>query len=586
MSSPPRSGYVKIYNLWIVAALVCVIGFVMAFDAFSKAGSSGKAPVKPAATTAAPSNDGYLKVDPDITVIPPFDPQKSVYLLTAWSSQGMLHITDAEPLWSMLRPGSVILAQLIKRGPGPEVVTEGVTLRYYFSPDQNITFAQGKESTAKGHLKIQPDSGVFASAPIAVMPYTGTGKFNPYPVATIEVVNNDGVVVAQSRVVVPVSTEMGCKNCHKGDWKVDGKAGISHAAALDVLKTHDRINKTSLAPDAGKGKMENCDTCHSAESRDPGAKGRLNLSAAIHGWHAAYMSGQGAEACASCHPSAPDGATRFMRDLHKDKALNCVSCHGHMEDHALALLKAEQKLGKKNAAKFMAPLKPRGAVALEQIEPRTPWTQEPDCTGCHDFVSKPSSQTASAFNKWAAGADDLFAKRLDNSGMLRCPACHGAQHAVYPARNPYERDRDNMIPMQYQNHARALGAAGKCVSCHGEPMDGSVHHDLVAWPSRNITVPAGAKLMRPAVVFPHAAHKAVECSTCHHTGYVDGKSLACASAGCHDKADTGSAEAMAVPSYYRNAFHGKDRGCMPCHQKLLDAGKAAGPTSCKDCHKI
>ena len=39
----------------------------------------------------------------------------------------------------------------------------------------------------------------------------------------------------------------------------------------------------------------------------------------------------------------------------------------------------------------------------------------------------------------------------------------------------------------------------------------------------------------PPARFSHQAHTPlINCTTCHHTGYVDGKSLLCTSSGCHD----------------------------------------------------
>jgi hypothetical protein len=68
-----------------------------------------------------------------------------------------------------------------------------------------------------------------------------------------------------------------------------------------------------------------------------------------------------------------------------------------------------------------------------------------------------------------------MAKR-DDLDALTCPACHGAAHALYPALNPYGRDRDNLQPLQYQKLARTLGAAKNCKVCHTVDMDDAAHH--------------------------------------------------------------------------------------------------------------
>ena len=116
-----------------------------------------------------------------------------------------------------------------------------------------------------------------------------------------------------------------------------------------------------------------------------------------------------------------------------------------MEDHSLALLKAEQEAGLPQAAKLMSGITAR-EVPLDKIKGRLPWVQEPDCTSCHNFSEKPNLLTASAFNKWtprSEGLSGLFSRRRDDMLMVRCIVCHGAPHAVYPARNPLADNLDN-----------------------------------------------------------------------------------------------------------------------------------------------
>lgn len=149
-----------------------------------------------------------------------------------------------------------------------------------------------------------------------------------------------------------------------------------------------------------------------------------------------------------------------------------------MEDHSLALLKAEQEAGLPQAAKLMSGITAR-EVPLDKIKGRLPWVQEPDCTSCHNFSEKPNLLTASAFNKWtprSEGLSGLFSRRRDDMLMVRCIVCHGAPHAVYPARNPLADNLDNLPPLQYQQQAATLGSYGNCALCHGQPMDFSAHH--------------------------------------------------------------------------------------------------------------
>lgn len=197
---------------------------------------------------------------------------------------------------------------------------------------------------------------------------------------------------------------------------------------------------------------------------------------AVHGWHASYLSQRGAESCQSCHPNSPSGPTRCFRGLHKEAGLDCTSCHGPLEDHALGLLKAEQKQGKPQAARLMAPLKARTVPALEQVSPRQPWINEPDCLHYHQGFQEPSNSQLTAANTWTASEKDLFRKRGDQADGLRCPACHGSPHALYPAQNPYGKGRDVIQPRQYQGNALPLGAEKNCKLCHTVDMSDEMHH--------------------------------------------------------------------------------------------------------------
>ena len=93
---------------------------------------------------------------------------------------------------------------------------------------------------------------------------------------------------------------------------------------------------------------------------------------------------------------------------------------------------------------------------MDQVVGRTPWLNEPDCSGCHDFEVKPD-QTASSYNKWTEGPAKLYRMTRDQMDAVMCEACHGSTHAVYPAANPYGVNRDNIQPIQYQNQARSIG---------------------------------------------------------------------------------------------------------------------------------
>lgn len=412
------------------------------------------------------------------------------YLLLAWSGSGMQAISDADAWFSFRPPGSDIFAQLIRRAPLPEVVDAGVVLSYqaeagFENPAANVDFwryqssgptnAGASGNFTSGRMRPLPDRSAFVAEQVPITPYPETGGYQPYPALTIEARDaGSGELLASTRLLAPVSTEWGCNNCHGGGWRKK-VAGISPLTAEKILTAHDRLSHTNLLAQARAGRPVRCQSCHP----DPlsGAAGNpalLNLSAAMHGWHANFLTGLGAESCAFCHAAAQQGATRSLRGIHQRAGMDCSNCHGSMEEHALSLLRAEQETGKTGAARLMTALAPRLRNGADQIKARTPWQQEPDCQTCHVGFGPPEND--SAFNHWPGDSSGLYRNQRDESGSLYCAACHGSAHALHPADNPYESERDSFQPRQYQGNPYPIGANRNCQVCHTVAMDSEMHH--------------------------------------------------------------------------------------------------------------
>ena len=403
---------------------------------------------------------------------PPFDPENSAYVLLCWSNTGMHFMVDPNLPINMLPPGNTIQAQLIKRGPTPEVITTGITLAYRLES----AAPAGQDAVSSGAMRLPDGEKTFVAEKLPISPYPATGGFQPYPLLTIEARDTaTKALLATTRVVAPVSTEMGCRNCHQGNWRVDGRAGLSKETGNDILAAHDRLSNTKLVAQARNGKQVICQDCHADPALNAGGNPKLlNLSAAMHGWHANFLAGRGADACGLCHPSDPQGATRYLRGLHNTVGLNCTNCHGAIEDHALSLLRAEQNSGKTGAERLMRHLRPRATKDIAGITPRTPWVNQPDCLACHVGYAPPETDTA--FNHWSSNSGELYRNRTDDSGSIHCTACHGSSHAEYPATNPYSPERDSLQPLQYQGNSYPIGANRNCKVCHTMDMDTEVHH--------------------------------------------------------------------------------------------------------------
>jgi hypothetical protein len=457
-----------------------------------------------AAFIVAKLNGGKLDARPEPvsirpladTAIPPFDPKNDDYVLLAWNDLGMHCVSDGDPWFVILPPANTLEALLIKRGPTPEVVSENAAVSYeveagFEHPSKHVRFWDfAGEYFGKGP---RPDTGLtgqglagtfthnagsmsFVAEKIPVLPYTDAGAFNPYPLFTIKARDAaSGKVLAVTRAVAPVSTEMGCRNCHGGPWRWKNISGIADDTARDILRRHDRGKGTDLLARATKGKPRLCQSCHADHAIGANGDGkRLSLSASIHGLHANYMPVRGADACGLCHPTHRTGATRCARGVHASTGITCVNCHGEMNDHAISLLRAEE--GKRTATALIEHLNPSAARTKAEINPRKPWINEPDCLSCHVDFKKPAANP-SAFNTWTADESELYRARTDNTGSLRCVACHNSPHAEYPVRNPYNAHRDNIQPLQYGKMPYAIGSNRSCELCHREKKEDEVHHE-------------------------------------------------------------------------------------------------------------
>lgn len=88
------------------------------------------------------------------------------------------------------------------------------------------------------------------------------------------------------------------------------------------------------------------------------------------------------------------------------------------------------------------------------------------------------------------------------------------------------------------------------------------------------------KKKKGPVVFPHAKHKELKCTQCHHE-YKDGKNVwkegqevkKCSA--CHK--DKKKDKVVKLEKAYHNQ-------CVKCHKKLKKEKKKTGPVACKKCH--
>ena len=406
------------------------------------------------------------------TLNQPSAPAKnSGYILLGWNNLGMHCYNPDFSNLAILPPYNTLVAQVIKLGDPPQIVTSGVIVEYSFPENTYSVGKQGRpdktnfweyEEALYG-VTTPPNIGLTGKGLSGTMDLAADGKFfiaegipltdirdmdaaqgKPYPFQkaqlTVRDANNPTKVLATLTVVAPVSTELNCVNCHDDTMDATTKYPITPTGKVEtnILALHDYLNVLSYTqyladyPDllAKTPLMDhqpvNCDWCHGSNATGAPNVGLIkSLSNAMHGHHNPVNAPDitpDTDGCYNCHPGP---ATQCLRDtMSENFAMNCTSCHGDIT-----------------------------VVAQNS----TPWLTEPKCsnTGCH-----------------GAGYDTILAlyRQSTGHGGIYCEACHDSTHAIAPSREA----NDTIKFLQLQGHA---GTLSKCTVCHAtEPTDRFVHN--------------------------------------------------------------------------------------------------------------
>ena len=149
----------------------------------------------------------------------------------------------------------------------------------------------------------------------------------------------------------------------------------------------------------------------------------------------------------------------------------------------MSLLKGEAEQGRNQASVLLEHLQQNVATATDEITPRQPWVNQPDCLNCHLEFEQPEND--STFNQWTQTTEELYRNRTDESGSLFCAACHSSPHGVYPAANGYGEQVHNIQPLQYQDNTLPIGSNLNCAVCHTVEMEDEMHHPNMLREFRN-----------------------------------------------------------------------------------------------------
>jgi mono/diheme cytochrome c family protein len=346
-------------------------------------------------------------------------------------------------------------------------------------------------TVANKSLSWNAAGGLFKAEGVPIMPTDDAGLANRYPlmrlVATEKATGKD---VAYLDVVLPVSEETTCSDCHDLGGAATQRSGIDWSKASDkeirtrenVLLLHDNMNRTTLM--ASKPVL--CAKCHYSPALDLAGTGpqgdqvgKATMSSAMHAYHSNKMQGYtddwirlggtpnpDTQGCYTCHPGRN---TKCLRGA-MTETVNCQNCHGGMK-----------------AVGGMSALKAGASIdGATDGKPRRPWMDLPRCQSCHtgDAVNylkldpslmasdglraiiafDPSDAAASARlasnKRFAENSNSLFRFSTGHSGIA-CEGCHNSTHAIWS--NPLDTHNDNVAAKELQGHT---GTVAECSTCH------------------------------------------------------------------------------------------------------------------------
>lgn len=375
--------------------------------------------------------------------------ESSGYVVLAWNDLGMhCYNNDAADL-EVLPPYNNLWAQVIRVGDSPEFVSSGITVSYelvdnsYSVGKTNFwTYAQqafGLASPLPDNIGLKGkglsgqmdwDTDHFIAEGIPATEFNDSAPATPQPfqqaVVTVRS-KTTNKTLATATVVVPVSSEIHCENCHADDGDATTAYPITPTGKVDtnILTLHDYLNQGAYAPTLMQRRPVLCASCHSSNALGtPGVAGVKSLSNAIHFRHKDVPDiTPDTDGCYNCHPGPQ---TKCLRDVMTQKyGFECTTCHGNMT----------------------------------QVAQNTdPWLNEPRCD------SKACHGTGFALDK------PLYRHSKGHKSVY-CAACHDSPHALAQSREP--RDQGKFLAMQ-----GTPGYLAKCTVCHKNQPSGNFEHGM------------------------------------------------------------------------------------------------------------
>jgi len=412
-----------------------------------------------------------------------------------------MHCMDGKDysVFSVLPPYNIVHAQLLKMGEPPVPITSGVTITYeatadttgsintisstktnfwsYISvlfhnnnpPDVGLTGNRTQSLTPR-RLRYDSTLAYWTADGIPTVPYDDQGRRNAYPMAKIVARDTNGNVLTTAKIVLAVSDEMSCRQCHASNsdpyakpaegWENNSNPAVD--VKLNILKKHDDRwtitsqmlsqleqmgynYQASLYQTAKGGTPILCATCHSTNALGttglPGIKPVTTAMHNLHGPQINLSNGQtldnqttSLKSCYLCHPGVQ---TRCQRGAMNTQ--QCMDCHGN--------------------------------VSLVGSANRRGWLDLPACQICHNNSQRYTNAFSSP-GHWRTTTDTTFAtnpnrpiqgtqlyRYSSGHGSVYCSACHGSPHAEFPTLQA----NDNVYSTALQGHT---GKIAECSVCH------------------------------------------------------------------------------------------------------------------------
>ena len=511
-------------------------------------------------------------------VNPPPGNTASGYTLLAWSELGM-HCIDGKDysVMSILPPYNTVHAQLVKQAEPPQIITSDVTITYeavadvsgsantssasktnfwtyvtalfLASPAPDMGLAGNAVQSLKPHpLTYNTAQSWWEAVGIPTMPYDDNGNRNAYPMARIVARDAQGNQLAEARIVLAVSDELSCNNCHGSNSNAlaqpaagwENNPDTHKDTGFNILKRHDDKHdisgllpsltangynyQASLYQTAKAGTPILCAACHATNAL--GAPGLPNIKPVTEAMH-------------SMHSNQVNPSTGTTLDNATTPEGSCYLCHPGVQTKC-----------QRGAMGKVACFDCHGNLSAVGAKGRRGWLDEPSCQMCHNSSTR-FLTTFAAPGVLRTTSDGTFATTSDvpakgaslfrfstGHGSLHCGACHGAPHAEFPTSQP----NDNVYSTMMQSYP---GKIMECSICHTSTPPGASGgpHNLHAIGQ---TWVSGHK--------QYAKDSAIQCSYCHGPDYR-GMSLS----------QTKTARTFSVEGGSKTFASGVAVGCYDCH---------------------